>query len=56
MTIHKNHNNLIVTSSFQNLLQICLNIFQEFDLGNLRFEKILEVKKINVLKEKKFEN
>ncbi len=32
LTRHKNRNDLIVTSTFQDLLQISPDIFQEFDL------------------------
>lgn len=50
---NKNYNNLIVTSAFQNLLQILLDIFQKLDLSNLLSKKLILAKRKNISKRKK---
>ncbi len=52
-TRHKNRNDPIVTSAFQNLLQISPDIFQEFDLDNLVSEKPVLAKEKGVSKRQK---
>ena len=50
---NKNRNDLIITSTFQDLLQIFPDIFQEFDLDNLILKKPVLAKEKDVLKRKK---
>ena len=53
LTRHKNRNDLIVTSAFQDLFQISPDIFQEFDLDNLISKKPVLEKEKSVSKRKK---
>lgn len=53
LTRYKNRNDLIVTSAFQDLLQISPDIFQEFVLDNLVSKKPVLAKEKGVSKRKK---